>query len=62
MNFKIFHENSQDRNSHFQKNRENHIQKFWEFTLVIMFVISPQKYQLRLENESLEISRNSAYS
>ena len=46
----------------FQENREYHIRKIWEFTPVIIFVISPQKWQFGLENESFEISPNSARS
>ena len=42
------------------KNRENHV---WdekpEITLVIVFVILPQKSQIGLKNESFESSRNS---
>ena len=52
-------------NGHFQKSRENHIKdefvKIQEFTLVIIFVISPQKWLSRLENQNSEISRNSAF-
>ena len=33
--------------------------KIRKFILVIIYVIFPQKSQFRLENESLEISRNS---
>ena len=35
------------------------IVKIEESTLVIIFVIFPQKWQFRLKNESFEISRNS---
>ena len=37
------------------------IVKIRKFILVIIFVICPQKWQFRLENESFGISRNSAY-
>ena len=40
------------------KNRENYIQglfvKIQEFTLVIVFMIFPQKLQFRLKNENFE--------
>ena len=47
------------------KNLKNHIYdevvKIREFNLIKIFVIFPQKWQFRLENENFEISRNSAY-
>ena len=61
--FQIFHVNSHYQNDHFQENRENHIYgvfvKIRELTLIIIFVIFPQKLQFK--NESFEISRNSTY-
>ena len=49
----------------FSKKFENHIYgelvKIWECTLVIIFLIFPQKWQFRLENESFENSWNSPY-
>ena len=48
----------------FRKNRENHIQgefvKIREFTQIINFAFSPQKWQIYVENKNFEISRNSA--
>ena len=38
------------------------ILKIQEFTLVIIFVIFPQKWQKKLKNENFEISRNLAQS
>ena len=50
----------------FVKNLKIHIKgefvKIQELTLIIIFVIFPQKWQFRLEMESFEISRNSAFS
>ena len=42
------------------RNIQNEIAKIRKFTLVIIFVIFPQKWQIGLVNESSEISRNSA--
>ena len=38
-----------------------HENSHWECTLVIIFVISSQKWQFRLRNENFEISGNLAY-
>ena len=65
MIFKIFRENSHNRNGHFQEILKNHIWgelvNIQEFILVMIYVILPQKRQFRLKNESFEISRNSPY-
>ena len=50
MNFKIFR-----KNVNFRK-----LTKFTEFTLVIILVIIPQKWQFRFENQNFEISHNAA--
>ena len=42
-------------------NRVIHSWKSEKFILLIIFVIFPQKWQIRLENENFENSRNLAY-
>ena len=45
----------------FENRMKGGLVKVEEFTLVMIYVIFPQKWQFRLKNESFEISRNSAY-
>ena len=57
VNFRIFTNSPYRSESHIL----DEFVKILEFILVIIIVIFIQKWQFRLENESFEISRNSAY-
>ena len=56
MIFNIFHKNNHFRNEHFQENSQNLIEgefvNIREITLVIIFMIFPQKWLFRLEIEN----------
>ena len=57
--FRYFSENFHFDNGYFRENFENHIEgefvKIQKFTLVIIFVISPQKWAFQLKNESFKV-------